>query len=233
MIKLLIFTILLINITNVFSTTELTEPTNNNGPVSNIMENLSEHTSSVTNELLAQLATKFENTVKTLVGNMEVVVTSAVNQLAQPIEDFQSKIKSSQCQPLVSLQELRQRIDKDLTKCTQTLEDILVAFENDANDFNAALEQNIKNIIDLPEQCQGAGGNDAGFGSNVSCYVEKITEINKQIAVTLNRASMTLIHTRQLTDKALGEGRTCANNVVASTVQTLEEMLASCQLIKN
>lgn len=196
-----------------------------------MMEHLSEHTSSVTNELLAQLATKIERTTKTLMGNIEVTITTALNQLAQPIEDFQKKLQSSQCNPSESLENLRKKVDSDLTTCTQGLRDILSTFQNDANDFNVALEKGIKDIIDLPEKCE-ASANDTGFGANVNCFVQKITEVNQQIAVILNSASMTLVHTRQLMEKSVEESRSCADQVVASTIQSFDQLLTSCQLIE-
>ncbi|KAI8117539.1 hypothetical protein FF38_11052 [Lucilia cuprina] len=203
-----------------------------NGPVSNMMENLSQHTSSVTSELLSQLSAKMQRTTKTLVGNIEVVVSSALKQLSQPIENFENTINASQCQPLVTLEELQKRINSDLNECTQNLSDLLTTFQNDASDFESLLEQNIKNIIALPQQCESVDSG-SGFGSHVSCYVDKISEINKQIAAILNTASMTLVHTRQLAEQAVKEGRSCADNVVAITVESLDKMLASCQLSVN
>ncbi|XP_037822008.1 uncharacterized protein LOC119610736 [Lucilia sericata] len=61
---------------------------NNNGPISNMMDNLSQHTSSVTSELLSKLSAKMQRTTKTLVGNIEVVVSSALKQLSQPPRGF-------------------------------------------------------------------------------------------------------------------------------------------------
>ncbi|XP_065361402.1 uncharacterized protein LOC135955044 [Calliphora vicina] len=231
MIKILILSFCLISARNVLASTELAQPADNTGSVSNMMEHLSEHTSSVTNELVSQLAAKIKRTTKTLVGNIEVVITSALNQLAQPIEDFQNNIKSSQCQPLITLEELQQRVNSDLSKCTQNLKDIVNTFQTDANEFNVVLEENVKEIIELPQQCEDVQ-NDTGFGSNVSCYVDKIAKINQQIALVLNSASMTLVHTRQLGEQAVQEGRGCADNVVATTVEYIDKMLASCQLIE-
>lgn len=193
------------------------------------MEDLAEHTSSVTNELLAQLAAKIERTTKSLVGDIEVLVTSALDQLSQPIENVQKEIETANCQPLTSLEQLNQRLNSELQMCTLDLNTILNTFQHDAQEYNIALEQYIRAIIDLPKKCEGLDSG-SGFGSKVSCYVESIADLNKQIALILNQASVTLVHTRQLAEQAMQEGRMCADDVITTTTEALDEILASCQL---
>ena len=208
-------------------------PNVTDGPVSHMLENLTVHTTSVTNELLAQLAAKIERLAKTLVGNMEVVVTSALHQLAQPIEEARAKLNSPECQNALSIEELQKNVKNDLSNCTQNLNIILHAFEQDSNEFNAALKKDIQKIIDLPKDCESASDETGGVESKVICFIGKIAEINQQIAALLQSASTTLVHTRQLSEEAMETARSCADNVVASTVEYLDKILESCQAIEN
>lgn len=208
-------------------------PKPTDGSVSHMLENLTVHTTSVTNELLAQLVAKIERLAKTLVGNMEVVVTSALHQLAQPMEEAREKLNSPECQSALSIKELEKSVKTDLSNCTQNLNIILHAFEQDSNEFNVALKKDIQEIIDLPKECESASDETGGIESKFICFIGKIAEINQQIAVLLQSASTTLVHTRQLSEEAMATAYSCADNVVASTVEYLDKILESCQAIEN
>lgn len=195
-----------------------------------MMESVAEDMATGAKKLLNELLTKIETTSKTLTNNMETVASSALHQLTQPFEDLEKKIASSQCQPKVELEQLKQQIYSDLAACTQNIQEILNTFQRDSNEFKTAFEKNIKDIIDLPKKCKTLN-NTADITSYINCYIENIVSLNQQIANILNNVSEGITETRQLAAEAFLEGHTCANEVITSTKTSFNKIVSTCSEI--
>ncbi|XP_013101068.2 uncharacterized protein LOC106082875 [Stomoxys calcitrans] len=206
--------------------TSLARQNDMSGPVSHIMENLVIHTKQVADELGSQLSTKIDGTTQTILGDIEVILASALEQLTEPIIEAQSILSHPECQQLLTMEELRERIDSQLMICTKDLNDLLFAFQNDSDQYTKSLQSGAQQIVDLPSQCEE---NDYSFGSITACFIEKISELNHDLALLLNRASMSIIQTHHLTKQSTEAALTCADHVVAQTVEYMDKILTQCQ----
>lgn len=195
------------------------------GPVSHIMENLSIHTQQVAHDLNVQLSHKIDGTTQTILGDIEVILASALDQLTEPIIQAQDALAKPECQQLLTMEQLRDRVDSQLATCTKYLNDVLFAFQNDSAGFSQSLEMGAEQITDLPSQCEAE---EFGFGSIAACFIEKIAELNRDLAVLLNQASMTILQTRQLAKQGAESAGECANQVVADTLEYMDRILNTC-----
>ncbi|XP_075144607.1 uncharacterized protein LOC142219558 [Haematobia irritans] len=224
--KFLILTIFLINQDGVLGSTSVARQNDISGPISHIMENLVMHTKQVADELCSQLSAKIDGTTQTILGDIEVILSTALEQLTEPIIEAQSILSHPQCQDLLTMEELRDRIDTQLMICTKDLNDLLFTFKNDSDQYTKSLLNGAEQIADLPSQCEEG---DYSFGSIAACFVEKITELNQDLALLLNRASMSIIQTHHLTKQSTEAALTCADHVVAQTVEYMNKVMTQCQ----
>ncbi|XP_061397069.1 uncharacterized protein LOC133332706 [Musca vetustissima] len=197
----------------------------NKGPSSHVMENLAIHTHKIAQDLTSQLSNKIEIISQTIIGDIEIIIDTALEHLTQPIIEIQEAIEKPECQRLLTMEELRERIDSQLSGCTKNLTDILHNFQNDSMDITKSLEMGSQQIATLPSQCEKS---EYSFASMTACFIEKISELNRDLAILLNRASMEVLHTHQIANDVGESSRTCADKVVEDTVEYLDRILTTC-----
>uniref|UniRef100_A0A1I8M951 Protein TsetseEP domain-containing protein n=1 Tax=Musca domestica TaxID=7370 RepID=A0A1I8M951_MUSDO len=225
--KLLIFTILLQSNDKSSASIVAVKARQNDikGPSTHVMENLALHTHKVAEDLTTQLSNKIEVIGQTIIGDIEVIIDTALDQLTQPIIEIQTAMEKPECQRLLTMDELRDRIDSQLTGCTKNLNDLLNNFHNDTREISKSLEFGSKQIENLPSQCENT---EYSFASLTVCFIEKIAELNRDMAILLNRASMQILHTHQLANVGAETSRNCAERVVNETVEYLDRILETC-----
>ncbi|XP_073820337.1 uncharacterized protein [Musca autumnalis] len=195
------------------------------GPSSHIMENLAKHTHKIAEDLTSQLSNKIEVISQTIIGDIEVIIDSALDLLTQPIIEMQTALEKPECQRLLTMDDLRERIDSQLSDCTRNLNDLLNNFQNDSMEITKSLELGSQQIANLPSQCEKT---EYSFATLTACFIEKMSELNRDLAVLLNRASMQILQTHQLANVNTEASRTCADKVVDETVAYMDRILETC-----
>ncbi|XP_054729931.1 uncharacterized protein LOC129238776 [Anastrepha obliqua] len=204
-----------------------------NGPVTSAMENLAYNTASIADEISSQVNSKLERTAGILHGGIEILIATALEQLAQPIYQATRKLSNESCNATLSLAELRSDIDLRLGVCTEELYVLMQTYKLDADRSSSAIENFVNEIIDLPKACGRMDDlpSEEGFqtfAGNTRCFVEGIAALNEQISNELSTVNLLLSRTRKLSRQSESQALLCIDKLVSEFVKLIEEKLKDC-----
>ncbi|XP_039952751.1 uncharacterized protein LOC126767706 [Bactrocera neohumeralis] len=206
-----------------------------NGPVTAAIENLAFNVASIADEIALQVNRKLERTANILHGNIETLITNALEQLALPIFQASRKLSHESCNTTLSVADLRASIHAQLSNCTEDLNAVLQTYKFEAEQSISTIENLIDEVVNLPKAChvllaRSASTEDApqNFASTTSCFVERMTVWNEQVSKELDGVAQLLSRTRQLSQESEAQALFCVGELVNAVGKLIDEELSNC-----
>ena len=201
----------------------------------NVMDSLLKGAADVSHEVSNMLSSTVMRSSAIITGKIEHITTSAMRSLSDPIFSTNRKLTSSPvCLEMTSwnMNELMDYIGAQLTTCTKDLNQVLNDFQDESSNIITKIENYITQFENLPVRCKlnlvDGNTGDHAFAGSTSCFVSLMAEFNFYVSNELNRASKTLIRSRQMTQNGEIKAQKCADEVVASFKEFLDAQMALC-----